>query len=137
LELYSANHAETVEQLLDWPWRRFERFYEAFTKRQVVEVLEGRKNAMISALWSNSNWDDDKGTRASAIEELEANLEEALFAIFNGVDEEEDIEISEDNPFFASTRKAMDQVIASTGDFMVDDDTSVRDVAEYSKHIDQ
>ena len=136
MELYTSTHAETVEDIFDWPWRRFERFYEAFIKRQVIETLEIRKNQMIAALYSNSNWDDDKGTRKSAIEELEANFEEAVSIIHHGQDElEDDVEISEDNPFFASTRKAMDKIITSTGD--ISSDSTVKEVIDYAENIDQ
>jgi len=62
---------------------------------------------MIAALWSNSNYDDDKGTRKNAIEELEENFTEAINMIL-GVTREE--EIAEDNPFFAPAFKGMQDV---------------------------
>lgn len=72
---------------------------------------------MIASLWANSNWDDDKGTRQSAIEELEAKYTEAIDAIhelFSGspraseasqeeiVPGTEAVELDKSNPFFAA-----------------------------------
>jgi hypothetical protein len=74
-------------------------------QRRLLESLERRKEDMISALWANSNYDDDKGSRRSAIEEIEKNYEEVAQAIIYG--EEQEQEIDEDNPFFASGKKAI------------------------------
>ena len=88
-----------MEEVLNWPWRRFEAFYAAFQKRLVVERLEERKDKMVAALWANSNYDDDKGTRQKAIEEIEGNFNAAVDEIISGVPRDE--KIDKDDPFFA------------------------------------
>lgn len=94
-----------MEDILDWPWKRFEAFYTAFVKRNVIETLERRKEGMIHALWANEGFNDDKGTRQNAIQEIEANFEEAVKSILGGSVEEE--EIDKENPFFAQMEKGM------------------------------
>jgi len=87
-----------VEEVLNWPWRRFEAFYAAFMKRVAIERIEERKDKMIAALWSNSNYDDDKGSRQNAIREIEGNFSAAVAEIQGGIVEDE---IDENDPFFA------------------------------------
>ena len=95
-----------MEQILDWPWRRFEAFYTAFIKRQVVESLERRKDQMVSALWANEGFNDDKGSRLNAINEIEGHYAEAIQNIMGNRHEVEK-EIDPDNPFFKPTMQAM------------------------------
>ena len=130
MELYSANHSETVEELLEWPWKRFEKFYESFMKRKVVETLEVRKDQMINALWSNSNYDDDKGTRQKAIEEIEANFESVIFQVFDGNSVEQEEEIDESNPFFVSAKKGQEKLFEQVG-ITKDENASVKEVIDY------
>ena len=54
---------DSIEQLLGWPWKRFERFYEAFMRRTLVEKIEKRKEMMIAALWANSGFEGTEGAR--------------------------------------------------------------------------
>lgn len=129
--MYSATHAETVEELLQWPWRRFEAFYSAFVKRRVVESLERRKEAMVQALWANSNYDDDKGSRQNAIQEIEESFTGAIESIDNP---QQETEIDKSDPFFAPSFKALDAL-------EVPEDMKVEAVIEqendYSRFIDQ
>lgn len=124
-----------MDELLQWPWRRFERFYAAYLKRQAVEGLERRKDQMISSLWSNSNYDDDKGTRKNAIEELEQHYEEATRLILHGPQVHEE-EIDENNPFFQPALRAAREIDTPRAD---EGAATVKDVVgdEYSKFIDQ
>lgn len=87
---------------------------------------------MIASLWSNSNFDDDKGTRQSAISEIEENFQDAVDAIHGELPPEE--EIDEKNPFFGQMKKGMEKIHQPR-----DDEGSVGQVvdAEYSKYIDQ
>jgi hypothetical protein len=91
LEAYTAHHADSVEEILHWPWRRFEAFYTAFVKRQVVETLESRKNDMVMALWSNEGFNAE-GVRTEAIGEIEAHYKEAIDQITGVAPEEEEID---------------------------------------------
>ena len=87
---------------MQWPWKRFEAFYEAFVKRHLVETLEHRKESMINGFWSNDGMNDDKGTRQEAIEELENSFQEAIQSIMRGGKKKEEEEIDKSNPFFAA-----------------------------------
>ena len=42
---------------------KFEAFYQAHVKREALKAAENSKNAVVSGLWSNSNYDDNKNTR--------------------------------------------------------------------------
>lgn len=102
-------------------------------KRQLVETLERRKEQMIAALWANSNFDDDKGTRQNAIEEIEENFEEAMQTILHGGRDEEE-EIDKSNPFFAAAERGVAKLQAPRQD----EGATVKDVVgDYSKDIDQ
>ena len=73
--------------------------FEAFMKRKAVDEAREVKNAMISGLWSNSNYDDNKNTRQKALKDIEENYQEAIRIIYNGAEE---YEIDLDQPFFAA-----------------------------------
>ena len=121
-----------------WPWKRFERFYEVFVKRSLVEGLEQRKEQMISALWSNSNWDDDKGTRKQAIEELEENFSVAIDRIMGRVTEEE-VEVDDAYGFFAAGERKLKAIETpanpdgTVGEAVEEE----KELSEFEKYIDQ
>lgn len=75
--------------------------FEAFLKRKAVLEAKEIKNAMISGLWANTNYDDNKNTRQKALKDIEESYQEAISIIYNGPEE---FEIDMDQPFF----KAMD-----------------------------
>ena len=57
---------------------------------------------MISGLWGNSNWDDDKQTRKKALLEIEESFKEAIINVYN---KERIKEISfMDDPFYAAMK---------------------------------
>lgn len=69
---------------------------------------------MIAALWSNSNWDDDKGTRKNAITGINDNYREAMMAIEDAmtyVDRSEEEKVDDSNPFFAAAERGLSQVM--------------------------
>ncbi len=68
-------------------------------KRRAVNEARDVKNAMISGLWSNSNYDDNKRTRQKALSDIENSYQEAVNVIYNGV---ESFEVNMDQPFFAA-----------------------------------
>lgn len=88
-----------MEELQNWYWKKFEVLFEAFMKRKAVDEARAVKNAMISGLWSNSNYDDEKGTRKKALEDIENNYQETINIIYNGV---ESYEVNMDQPFWAA-----------------------------------
>lgn len=97
--MYSSEHPESVEELKDWYWKRFEVMFEAYMKRKAVEDAKEVKNAMICGLWGNSNYDDNKSTRQKALKDIENNYQEAINIVYNGV---ESYEIDMDQPFWAA-----------------------------------
>jgi hypothetical protein len=124
-----------VEDILEWPWRRFEVFYSAFMKRHVVETLERRKEGMIHALWANDGFNDNKGTRQNAIQEIEANFEEAKNAVLGLLPEE--AEIDKDNPFFAQMEKGMAKLHESHGESEETVKARIDQEADFHRYIDQ
>ena len=68
-------------------------------KRRAVNEARDVKNAMISGLWSNSNYDDNKRTRQKALSDIENSYQEAVNVIYNGV---ESFDVNIDQPFFAA-----------------------------------
>lgn len=123
-----------MDELLDWPWKRFERFYEAAKKRDLVETLERRKDGMISALWSNSNYDDEKNTRQNAIADIEERCEEAVEIILTGIDPSEvpEEEVDDQYGFFAAGERGLSKILAPR-----DDEGTVRDNIDYMQYTDQ
>lgn len=80
--------------------------FEAFMRRKAVDEAREVKNAMISGLWSNSNYDDNKNTRLKALKDIENNYQEAINIIYNG---EESYEIDMDQPFWAAIDRDEDE----------------------------
>jgi hypothetical protein len=103
-------------------------------KRELIETLTRRKESMVNALTSNSNYDDDKGTRKQAIEEIEENYEEVVQIILHGAEEEP--EIDSDNPFFKAAEKGLEKIEAPGN---AGGAAAVKDVVnlEHEKYIDQ
>ena len=100
-------------------------------KRKVVETLESRKDQMISALWSNSNYDDDKGTRQKAIEEIEGNFQSAVRQIFSGETLQQEEEI-DGNPFFVAAKKSQKKLFEQVG-ITNEENPTVKEIIDYHK----
>lgn len=89
--------------MLSWPWKRFEKFYEAFAKRQIAEELTQRKLLLISAFYSNSNYDAEEVNREDMVRKLESDFSDLIANIYAPVidvgrgSNEPDLE---DTPFF-------------------------------------
>jgi len=106
--------------------------YEAAQKRTLVEKIEARKDRMIAALWSNSNYDDDKGTRREAIEDIEEKCEEAITIILTGINPYEEVEVEDDYGFFAAGERGLKRTLSPR-----QDEGTVAEVINYSDYIDQ
>lgn len=103
LEQYSAEHPESVDELLTWPASRFEAFYESFSKRKITEQLEDRKNAMIAGLHGNSNFSGE--ALGKAVQSIEDSFSEAVAALYRPADAEDEAEKAlKENPFFTSMK---------------------------------
>lgn len=85
------------------PATLFEKLYEAFAIRKEIEELLDLKNAMISGMYANSNYDDDKGTRMKSIQEINESFAHAI-AVLNGEEPAmADIDLNSD-PLFAAMK---------------------------------
>ena len=51
VEAYSSHHAETFEELLEWPYRRFIKAFGAWQRRNAVDEIEKKKNMHVQAMW--------------------------------------------------------------------------------------
>lgn len=91
---------------------------------------------MVAALWSNPNWDDDKRTRANAIEKIESQYEEAAYKIQNVGREEEGEEIDKENPFFAASERGLEKLFGKY-EGKLPPATDSKEAAEWAKDIDQ
>jgi hypothetical protein len=60
LESYSSSHAEKIEDLLEWPRRRFIKAFEAWSRRSQVEEWNRRKLDHIAAIYGNPYVDGEK-----------------------------------------------------------------------------
>lgn len=76
--------------------------YAAHAKRMAVERLNNLKNSMISGVWGNSNYDDDKQSREKILHNIDDFYDRALAEIY-GVESE--VEIDQDDPFFAAMKR--------------------------------
>lgn len=92
--------------MLNWPWKRFEAFYISFLKRRSVVELEARKLALTTGLWANDGFNDDKGTRAQALEQIDDQFKEAASIVYMSRIQQEAVQDQhkftkedEENPF--------------------------------------
>lgn len=61
--------------------------------------MDRRKDGIIASLWANSNWDDDKGTRAEAIHGIEEQYKEAMLIVHGLKPPPEEEQLDESDPF--------------------------------------
>ena len=111
LEEYSADHAETVEELMCWPDLRFEKFYEAFQRRKIIEELTLRKIMTGSAVFGNPNYDgeDNQGKREAFIQALEESFREQVYDLYHPGRKEREDETMRNDPFFKPMYKALEE----------------------------
>ena len=69
---------------MEWPYRRFLRAFDAFQRRVLCEEWRSRKSTHIAALYANTNLDDERNDRASAVSRLEDEYERIIVQIWNG-----------------------------------------------------
>lgn len=129
LEGYSACHPESISELLyEWHWRKFEAFYDAFAKRQIIEGLEARKNSIISGLYGNGNMEGD--ALKKSLDEVENNFQNAVEMIYRGEDDSGLDQDTADSPFFSAMKIPeiddrtidLDQMVEKAGVYEVERD---------------
>ena len=102
LESYTAEHPETIEEVLNWPPIKFEYLYRAQVRRKAIEEATAYKNSMVSGVMANTNLDDGKQTKQNLLNDIENRHLETIISIYNGkTDEELDYE---SDPLFAAIK---------------------------------
>lgn len=95
-------------------WRLFEELYSAFARRKAIERVMSLKEAMVSGVWGNSNY-DDKDTRLKLLKEIDDSFRRAMDRI-NGLTVEEEIDPAD--PFFAAMKvPEIDDGVEANEDF--------------------
>lgn len=56
--------------------------FGSHAKRLAAERIHNLKNAMISGVWANSNYDDENETREKILQEIDGFAEESLAVIY-------------------------------------------------------
>jgi hypothetical protein len=102
IESFASSHAEKIEEILNWPWKKFEALYEAHTKREQSEKALDERNAYITGLLANTNLDDGKSTKRNMLENVDIDYQNALKSIYNIVNKDE-IDFDQD-PFFKAIK---------------------------------
>jgi hypothetical protein len=93
-----------------WPARKFEAFYSAFIKRQLVEELRERKEKIAAALYANTNWDGKENSpkRDNMIKSLQEQLQSEIEIIYGDGPESQD-EIDWEDPFWSAVPRSSDE----------------------------
>lgn len=82
-------------------------------RRQAAEAIEGQKQQMIAAIFSNPNWDDKENNRAGRLKELEDNYNRAIEAVYDpNLAKEDEQEIDWSNPFWQAEKRAQEKLQA-------------------------
>lgn len=84
MESYSGTHGESVDELLNWPYRRFIAAYTAWQRRKLAEEWEAKKTAHIMAMYANTNMDMKENDRQARIAELEKSYNSVIDSIMTG-----------------------------------------------------
>lgn len=94
---------------------------------------------MVAALWSNANYDDDKGTRTKAIRDIEGSYSEALEAVelaLGSTPVREEQKLSETNEFFAAAERGLQKIERRVKESGVKI-SNRKDDQDYTEGIDQ
>jgi sugar phosphate isomerase/epimerase len=140
-----------VDELLEWPWLRLERFYAAFVFREALDRLERQKDLIISALHANSVYDEHKEARRDEavrnVEEQFADMARYLKRQAKGMPEAEpDDGYDEDNPFWAAAKRGAEKMTAPRADEaddgvtageLVEAELSAKEMKEMLESLDQ
>lgn len=76
---------------------------------------------MIGGLWSNSNLDDEKGTRGNAVTEIQNSYENVLISIYNEELVAREEELFATHPFFTQMNFDYEDVHLPTTDNLAED----------------
>jgi hypothetical protein len=90
-----------------------------------VEAIESQRNAMVAALYSNTNWDDPKNDRAGRLRELNDHFNKAIEHVY-APELEDDNEPDWNNPFWQGHQRSMQRTRIKWG--LEDPNRTMQDV---------
>ena len=121
---------------MDWPWKRFNKFYEAMVKRELVDELQNRKLIIIGSLWTRE-FEKAEGL-SNAVKEIEDSYDQVIDNILGSGEQEEEKDEDkidyENDPFFAAAKRSMDR---QNIPLEADEDPSTKEMLELQKDLDQ
>lgn len=113
--------------MLSWPWKRFEKFYEAFAKRQVADELTKRKLMTIAAFYANSNYDSAEVKREEIIRSVEKQYQNLIDTVYAPAI---DIGSLADPEEAAALQSGLFTAINVDGDHLMEEDTAAHGLME-------
>jgi hypothetical protein len=149
LEHYSSAHPETIDQLLDWPWLRFERFYAAFMLRTLVERLDRQRDAIVAALYGNSVFDEHaEAKRDESIQAVDDSFNQAIAYVRSHASGEpdEDDGYDENDPFWVAAKRGVAEIEVPRSDEqdydftageLVEEESEAKEMARLVAELDQ
>jgi hypothetical protein len=83
--------------------------YEAYAKRKVADELSNRRSLETAALWANTNLDttENEGKRQEIGQSIDLGYSTAIAKLYGEIEEEEETQIDEDDPFFQAMERGM------------------------------
>jgi hypothetical protein len=112
LESYSGSHSESINELLEWPARRFTKAFEYYQKRKTVDELENKKNLHVAAFWSNSSFDGKEETIKSIEDYYELLKDIVLKDPKETERENKELEQMEENdPFLRAGKRNLAKIV--------------------------
>jgi hypothetical protein len=114
LECLSSNHSETFDELLEWPYRRVLKVFDAWQRRNAVDEIERRKNIHVGSLLGIVEW-KEASDQNEAIEDVENYYEMLKDVIWNPkkMDEEnqEMRDLESSDPFLAAGKRNLQKIV--------------------------
>lgn len=112
IESFASAHSERIEEIIDWPWKKFEALYDAFVKREQADRALSERNAYITGILANTNLDDGKQTKATMLRNIDSDYQNNLLNIYNIIEVEDEM----DSPLFKAIKLPGSQEEATVPD---------------------
>ena len=111
VESYSAFHSESFDELLEWPYRRFMKAFDAWQKRRAIDEIEKKKNMHIMTQYTIIEW-KDSSDQTKAIENIENYYELLKDLVWEQSTEKQQKteELEQNDPFLQAGKRNMMKV---------------------------